>query len=80
MQCVLYFIVSDSKVVDHEGKCDYIIVVASKSRRDWSRLISKCADMLLELRVCDDACLEYPIHSLLQHNIEKGVDLIIHEV
>ena len=51
---VLYYLVSDSKFFDHEGKCYSILVVAPQSRHDWRRLISKRADMFLEHCVCND--------------------------
>ena len=80
MQCVLPSLVSDSKVVKYEGKCDFILVVASQTFNDWCRLISKWTYMLLECHACNDFLLEQPIHSLFQPNIEKDIDLFIHEV
>ena len=80
MLCVTSSLVSNSKVVDHEGEFYYIIVVAPQYWRDWCRLISEWADMFLEHRVLDDALMDYPIHPLLCHNIYKAIHFLIHEV
>ena len=80
VQCILSYMVFDSKVFDHKGKCDSILVLESQSWCDLHRLVSKWSEMFLERRVCDDTRLDYPIHSLFHLNTEKYVDFLIHEV
>ena len=57
VQCVLLSLVFDTKVTDHKGKSDSIIVVALQSRSDWRRLIYEWWEMFLGCRVSDYACL-----------------------
>ena len=72
--------VYDSKLINYAGKCYSILVVAPQSRNDWRRLIPEWAEMLPDSCVCNDAHLDYPIHSIFHPNIEKYVDFIIHQV
>ena len=69
VQCVLFSLLFNPKVVYHEGKIDSILVVAPQSQSDWIRLISECSEMFLERHVCCYACLYQTIHSLLHPNI-----------
>ena len=52
VHCILISLVFDTKFIDHEGKSDFILVVAPQSRSDWSRLISKWSEMSIGHRVC----------------------------
>jgi len=78
--------VLDGKVVNYQGKCNWVGVVAPKAGSDGSWHVTVWFEELLELPVGQEASLGEAIHLVLDLNIDipfvnQGVELIVlHDV